>query len=747
MSSTLTAAPYDRWLRELRDAKIAQTEEKLAREGGMDEDDYGRVVPPEGFSWEPIANHPSGSFFGYDGWATNFEDLMARHPLFVDPRDAIAGKWMFFMSRLQPVKWPPELGYDELKRELDYYATMSGISGDSHFAPDYTIGLELGWNGIADRLETERDSHGSEHAAFYDAELRVVRAVQGWIERHVGSIEELLDDETDPTRRENLRDLLEVNRRVVGEPPRTFHEASQWIAWFNMASRTYNRDGAGCQLDAVLLPYYRADIEAGRLSDERAIHILGCLLLNDPHYYQLGGPDENGADQTNELSYLILRAAAAINTTANLTIRVHDGLDAEFLTESVRCLVRYKNGWPRYSGDQALVSGLVRSGSTPELARRRVAVGCNWMSLPGLEYTMNDLVKVNVARVFEVALAETLEQADAQDPRPAAADEASAPSQATGADSPATTPSVAALWDRFIAHLERSVQVTANGMAFHLEHQEENEPELMLNLLSHGPVEEGRDVTRAARYFNLGIDGAGLATVADSFAAVEEFVEHRGLVSWSGLREAIASNWAGQGGARIRSILQSVPRYGHGGTAADDWAVRVSREFSKIVVGQSDRWERYVFIPGWFSWAKTIELGQNVGPTPDGRAAGAPVSHGANPNPGFRTDGAATAMANAIGSVQPGYGNTAPMQLEYDPGIQDEDEAVAAIEALIRGHMAQGGTLLNINIIDCATILAAHENPELYPDLVVRVTGFTAYWRMLSPRFRQLVVDRIIADG
>ena len=101
-------------------------------------------------------------------------------------------------------------------------------------------------------------------------------------------------------------------------------------------------------------------------------------------------------------------------------------------------------------------------------------------------------------------------------------------------------------------------------------------------------------------------------------------------------------------------------------------------------------------------------------------------------------------MCNSIAAIQPGYGNTAPVQLELDPGVANSPEALDKLVSMIRTLLNSGNTLLNINIIDGDKVLAAHENPALYPDLVVRVTGFTAYFSMLSKDFRQLVVDRII---
>jgi len=150
-------------------------------------------------------------------------------------------------------------------------------------------------------------------------------------------------------------------------------------------------------------------------------------------------------------------------------------------------------------------------------------------------------------------------------------------------------------------------------------------------------------------------------------------------------------------------------------------------------------------IPGWFSWARTIEYGREVGATPNGRKKGEPISHGANPNPGFRKDGAVTAQSTGIAQVQCGYGNTAPLQLEFDPQITAMDDGVNIVCKLIKTHFKLGGTLININVLDGEKLLEANKNPDLYPDLVVRVTGFTAYFTSLSPQFRQLVIDRFLS--
>ncbi len=154
-------------------------------------------------------------------------------------------------------------------------------------------------------------------------------------------------------------------------------------------------------------------------------------------------------------------------------------------------------------------------------------------------------------------------------------------------------------------------------------------------------------------------------------------------------------------------------------------------------------------LPGLFSHGDIGMLGQEPEATPNGRHAGEPISHSADPDPGFMPGGTAapTAKANAVAAVQPGWGNSAPLQIDFDMQLARDMGGIEAIEAYLKAHNAQGGTLININVISKDKILEAHADPEKYPDLVVRVTGYSAYFKMLSPEYRQQIVDRLLAEG
>jgi formate C-acetyltransferase len=191
--------------------------------------------------------------------------------------------------------------------------------------------------------------------------------------------------------------------------------------------------------------------------------------------------------------------------------------------------------------------------------------------------------------------------------------------------------------------------------------------------------------------------------------------------------------------------MKGAGRFGNGESSGDAWAVRIAQSFSSAVAKKRTP-DGLRMIPGIFSWALNIQLGKKLGATPNGRHAGEPISHGASPDPGFRRDGAATAMAIAVAKVQCGFGNTAPLQIDLDPSLPNTSESVSKVAALIRGHFDLGGTQININILNKQQVIDADKDPNLYPDLVVRVTGFSVYFASLSPEMRKLVVDRLICN-
>ncbi|NLG27367.1 MAG: pyruvate-formate lyase, partial [Chloroflexi bacterium] len=438
------------------------------------------------------------------------------------------------------------------------------------------------------------------------------------------------------------------------------------------------------------------------------------------HYSQIGGQGPDGADLSNRLSFLVLEAMHKLRIPSNVALRVHDGMNMELLRKAIENHVADGTG-VSFACSKGLDEGFVRQGYPISLARTRAKVGCNWTALPGVEYCLQDVTRVCLITPLLMAMDELMALPD-----------------------PERT--LDYLWERYTAHLAFSVDVLKRGKDLHMERQARNFPEIVLNLFCHGTVERGLDAAAGGvNIVDLAVDGIGVATAADSFAAIEQRVVRERRLTWDQLYEHLKNDFAGA--EDVRLMLNRVPRYGSGKGGGDIWAKKIADVWDHLVTGTPTP-RGWRMVPGLFSHGGTFRYGINLPATPNGRHAGEPTSHSADPDPGFLPGGAvaATAKANAVAAVQPRWGNTTPLQIEFDAKLAKDMGGVDALMAFVLAHNAQGGTLINMNIVSKETILEAHADPMTHPDLVIRVTGYSAFFRSLSKEYRQPIVDRVLAE-
>jgi pyruvate-formate lyase len=724
----------------LRETKREHTTRKVELYGYFDTDDHGYIPWEEPIPFEAVPNHPSGGVYGIRAVGENFRRWLEVHPLYIHPMSSLAGAWV--RKGIPGVGgWRPEDRPQYLAESHRRYNIYSpGIGAANHMGPDMAIGLELGWGGLLDKVRRYRELNRPTDTAFYDGEEQLLLGVQSWIRRHVALARDMAEGEPDPFLRDNLRAIAEINEWLVEGVPRTLREACQFLAWFQCVDRMWALGGALGQLDELLRPYYEADLAAGRETDESVVWHLASLFFNDPHYSQIGGQAPDGRDLTSPVSFLVLEAMHRLRTPSNIALRVHEGMDPALLRRAVRYICEDGTG-VSFACSKGLDEGFARNGFPIGLARMRAKVGCNWTALPGVEYCLQDVTRVCLVTPLLLALEDLLADATKAPGAPMRSMEIAATDR-----SPNGRLTMDALWERYVEHLGIAVEVVKEGKALHMEHQADNWPEIVLNLFCHGPVERGLDASAGGvDIVDLAIDGIGLATVADSFAAIEQRVVEEGRLTWEELAQHLANDF--EGAEPVRLMLNGGPRYGRGGTRADGWAMRIAHLWSHLVRDTPTR-NGYVCVPGLFSHGGTNVYGRRVGATPNGRHAGQPLSHSADPDPGFLPGGslAVTAKSNAVTAVQPPWGNTTPLQIELDRKLVGSLGGVEAIEALIHTHNRQGGTLINMNVVSREQVLEAHANPMTHPDLMIRVTGYSAYFRCLSREYRQPIVDRILAE-
>ncbi|MDR0731028.1 MAG: hypothetical protein LBF63_05110 [Treponema sp.] len=712
-------ADYNARIKELHNLKMQFNDEKLRRLGGhWDTDDHGNIPldPEPGFekTVDPSCNMVSG----IEAITKTFSSWLDHHPVFFHPASAFAGCWIG-ESKIGS-SWRPEHRNTDLEqRGAKYNLAMGILYGMNHCGPDLRIGLELGWGGILSKIRRFRKLNKPEDTSFYDGEERLVEAIQRYIGRHVSALRKAAAETDDAELKAHYTTIADIDEYLIENPPRTLREALQWIVHWQDVDRMYHNGGAGQEIDTLLQPYYDEDLEKGLLKDDdETVWYFSSLFFNDPHYHTIGGQNPiTGKDVSTKLSFLILEGQHRLNIPNNLALRIHENTNDELFTRAVQYLFEDGTG-VCYSLSGGLDTGYVRNGHPLNIARMRAKVGCNWTALPGIEYCLQDVTRVCLAQPLLLALDDMM-----------AGEERS----------------MERLKTLYEQHLAESVRIIKEAADWHYQYKWLNVPEIVLDLVAHGPIERGVDMSHGGvDILDFTCDGVALATVANSFAAIEQRVAQEKRITWERLYQVLKDNY--QDAEDIRLMLKSVPQYGAGGTAADRYAKYISTLYSELMHSTPTKMG-FAVIPGIFSHGDVYTRGKNLGATPNGRFAGAEISHSADPDPGFLPGGgtAPTAKANAVASVQCGYGNSVPLQVDIDARLAKEMGGIENIKALIRAHNKMGGTLININVVSKEKILEAHANPDKYPDLVVRVTGYSAFFKSLSAEYRQQVVDRWLA--
>lgn len=699
----------------IRRTKLEFNDKKLEMAGYNNNDDHG-WIPLEPFEYTRYRDEKSGLVTGMDAVSRTFAAFLDAHPVYIHPMSAIGGAWARACHFGDP--WRPEECMPENEALSEKYNIITrGLYAMNHVAGDMNIGFQLGWGGILRKIQYYRAKTRPLDTEFYDGEERVVQAIQRWIGRHVTYAREWAAREEDDFIRSNLLEIADMNEWLIENPPRTLREAVQFLGWFQAVDRMYYTGGAMQELDELLRPYYEADKAAGRIGDdEEVIWYIVSLLFNDTHYSQIGGQHPvDGHDLCSPMSFLILEGMHRLRIPANIALRLHENTNEELFTRCVEYLFQDGTG-VSYSCSGGLDKGYMRNGRPAVLARMRSKVGCNWTALPGIEYCLQDVTRICLAKPMVLALDEMMASSEPK--------------------------SMENLLARYEAHLGAAVQLIKDGVDWHVANKWKNRPEIIYNLFAYGPIERGLDMSAGGvDIMNFACDGTALATVADSLAAIEQRVEHEGALSWQQLHRALKANF--QGYEDVRLLLKNIPKYGSGHSRADYYAKRVAQLYTDLMRNTPTR-AGFIVLPGIFSHGQVYDHGKNLPATANGRFDGDPISHSADPDPGFLPGGgtAPTAKANAVAGVQSGWGNSTPLQVDIDANLAQEMGGIELIKAYLKAHNAMGGTLVNINVVSKEKLLEAHANPDKYPDLVVRVTGYSAFFKSLSKEYRQQVVDR-----
>jgi formate C-acetyltransferase len=642
----------------------------------------------------------------------------------------------------------------EVTEAVDQVAPFiaSEIAGIGHMLLNYGDILKHGleWY-VHEASERQQPASSPREAGFYQAAAAACQGVIRFAERYAEEAERLAADEADPARLEELTRIAKVCWRVPALPARSFQEALQAMQFVLIAAQIEDYESAFSigRLDQLLWPYYRADIRAGRLTEEEALELLQCFYIKVSHSIPLfdadvslafagmtafanavvGGTDAEGNDVTNPVSYLAVEAMRRVNTQQpNFGLRVHPGTPPAFLEAVTQAMA---NGLQniQFFNDKAIVPALVNRGIPLAEARNYALIGCVEPAVPGVSFTSSDAALFNLGLCLELALNQGRGRLFT--------DQLGLP---TG--DPRRFTCIEEVVEAYRQQVAYLVGLMVEALDVLAGVHAEFKPKPFISATTGDCLARGLDLTwGGARYDFTGVQGIGSATVGDSLAALDTLVFRDGHIPMSSLLEALDADFEGYEPLR-QMLINRAAKYGNDDEAADR-STRLAAEIycNQVSSHRNPRGGHYQ--PGLYSVTTHVALGLAVGATPDGRRAGAPLSQGISPAQGRDQRGPTAAMQSAARLNHSLASNGSAFNQKLNPAFLQGSKGPQTLADLLTSYFQLGGMQLQWNLVDREMLQAAQQHPEDHRDLIVRVSGYSAHFTELERVVQDDIISRM----
>lgn len=599
-----------------------------------------------------------------------------------------------------------------------------------HTNADFSYVIEQGIEGCQRRISDALRKHNDEpDKAYFLSALRIVcNAIVDWADKCAGECLARAGTEGDPKRREKLSEMAKTLRKVPRYGADTFEEAVQSL----YLCFHFLPDSIGLP-DRYLLPYYRRDLAAGRLTREHAKELLQELftMINGFTVYTSYNADKGGEshfvvggylpdheDNYNELSELILEAMMELPYyRPQVTLRWTKKLPRETLHHVLELERGDKYKRIAFLNDEMKLKALMNDGAfTFEEACGYISVGCNETAFPGsLNYGGNNS---NIARSLETTLYRDT-------------DEICACSD----------------FDEFYTVFERELRHDLYEIFEYLDlfnALRSRDINLISSLFMDGCIERGLSATQGGCHRNLGGSGLmGYVCVIDSLSVVRQFVYDEKRLTLRELVEALKKNWEGREALRAE-IMKRGKFYGNDYPEANEIAERFNRSLYSFVEHKTQLFMRkcaFGTLAGYnphYAWfgAKTLA-------TPDGRYNGDPFGVGIGQYSGRDREGI-TALLSSVAKVNPtgAIGGSTVFNLTLDASFAMDEDKKQKLTSLIEAYFKMGGLHVQLNYLSPEELTEAKKHPGDYADLRVRISGFSAYFVTLKEQIQDDVIAR-----
>ena len=611
------------------------------------------------------------------------------------------------------------------------YGNRNFMTNVDHYTPNYEHTVEVGITGLLKEIKASLEMHKAD-AEKVETLLAMQKTLQGFlrmIENHIEEAKALRDHEAyNPIWLEAM--IVNCKALLTGAP-KTFAQALQ-LVWF--CHNAFIMEGrvamALGRMDQYLYPFYLKDVAEGVLTRDSAVELLENVFIKlsvgGTQNICIGGMDMGGNCQVNELSYCVLDAVRNCNIPGpNLSARITPNTPDEFLDECLKS-IGTGLGYPALMNDVINIEALKQYGYEEKDIYNYTMVGCVENFITGMQPPWTD-GRFDIPKYMDYVFNNGISKYN----------------KSVGLDlgDVEEIQSMQEFMSRFEAELEYGAQTyMAKMYAKNDGINQKYFPQPFLSCFCHDCIGRGLDIMDGgSKYPSVhGVALMGVGTTSDSLAAIEKVVFVDKEATLTDIKEAIQHNFVGY--EDLHQKLLAAPKYGNNNDFVDKYAVWFTDYMSTLFAKYKTRDGGGIYI-AMAANISNISAGEIIAATPDGRKEGEPLSDAASPTYGKDVHGA-TMTINSV--TKPDYTKVAcgtVVNQKFDPSMFSEGKRQKLL-ALIKTYFKKGGQEIQINATSRAVLEDAMERPENYKNLVVRVSGFSAYYVTLDKSVQLDILNR-----
>ena len=733
---------------------------------------------------EAVREYPEASV--EEQYAYGFANTLAKKAILIPEDDLLAGylfqytynvnfpmkvsedfdpaeRAKFQMDIEREIEETKELQSESASDELDEFADAVETWLVKHWHSGHTLAgyemlLNTGWGALLSQVEEQLGKAQSEkEKQTVHAFQIVLKACMSYMHRYLEEVEGQLnklkrnnnidngnynDSYNDGfgTRRECLERMRDALMNIEREAPETFYEALQLLTLANEMMYCENiPSGISLgRIDYYLYPFYRRDVDAGRLNYEEAGELIEAFWLKcscQKKAYQnmtLGGCNSDGQCSVNDLTYLCLESAANLRVDQpSVNFRWTDDMPEE-AWQAVLALIRTGMGFPALLYDPCCMKAQMKNGVSKDDVWNYGFVGCVEMAIPGKENAMTELARLNLPKLLDLLLHQGKDTCSDKT------------FQMKNQKTPAEFKTYEELEQAYLNELEYWVRKIIRNLN-RIEHlYAEKYPLPYLSVLTEDCIGSRKDVMAGgARYTGVGFNLGGIGTAVDALAAIRDVVYDKNMVTLEACMEILDDDF--EDSEQIQRYLSArAPKYGNDQSRewdVDQIAFRLEKRVSDTLKEYRNYWGGPYRL-GLYTVEDHAIMGIHTGATADGRKGGESLSNSSGASQGKDKHGP-TALINSVTNFpMEEVGNGMVLDVKFTPSLLEEETGKRALRSLIGTYFHKGGMEMQISVVSGETLRAAQEHPENYADLIVRVSGFSAYFCSLRKATQDEIIKR-----